>query len=261
VKHSISMSEVIEENLAEYQVAMGHCLGASIVKDAQGLSVATDAPFPMYNGVFRSNFSESTAAANIHSIQEQFGQRNVPMVWMLGPSSKPHNLAEHLLASGFRHYEDEPGMYLDLDIMSKDAPVPDGFQLRVVQSDDELKAWVSVWAFDTQEIVPQLFDIHRQFRYDDTAPWRYYLGMRHGVPVATSLLFRGKTSAAVHWVVTIPEARHQGIGAVMTLAALHDARAEGYQHAILTASPQGEGIYRRIGFESCCTISKYTWKP
>jgi len=44
----------------------------------------------------------------------------------------------------------------------------------------------------------------------------------------------------------------------MTLAALGEARRAGYRVAILTASPDGVRIYRRIGFREYCTISRYT---
>ena len=72
------------------------------------------------------------------------------------------------------------------------------------------------------------------------------------------LLVFGAGVAAVHWVVTLPEMRHLGIGTAMTLAALREARTIGYRIAILTASPYGGGIYRRIGFRAYGTISKYS---
>lgn len=258
----IATTKMIEDNLAEYQVAMAECLpGATVANRPKVLWVATTTPFSMYNGVFRSTFDETSVASDIDEIKQEFMRRKIPMGWMLGPSSTPSNLAQHLLDHDFQHYEDEPGMALDLQSMNEDFAAPDDFEIRLVQSDQALQDWVSVWSYDSQEIVPALVDIHRQFGYDTTVPWRYYLGVKNGRAVATSLLFLGKTSVSVNWVVTVPEARKQGIGAIMTLAALRDARAEGYSYAILTASPFGERIYKRIGFESYCTISKYIWKP
>ena len=43
------------------------------------------------------------------------------------------------------------------------------------------------------------------------------------------LLVFGAGVAAVHWVVTLPEMRHLGIGTAMTLAALREARTIGYR--------------------------------
>jgi predicted acetyltransferase len=47
----------------------------------------------------------------------------------------------------------------------------------------------------------------------------------------------------------------------MTLHAMHTARQAGYRIAVLTASPMGVNIYRRLGFYECCTISTYAWSP
>lgn len=56
----------------------------------------------------------------------------------------------------------------------------------------------------------------------------------------------------MHYVVTLPEVRRRGIGASMTLRVLREARAMGYRVAVLTTSPDGIGIYRRIGFRAYC---------
>lgn len=258
----IVISKMIEDNLAEYQVAMGTSLpDATVVDEGAALWVVSKTPFYMYNGVFRSAFDPANVGLQVQRLKQEFEQRNVPMVWMLGPSSTPTDLAGHLVKHGFQHYEDEPGMCLELQHMNENFAYPEGFEIHLVQSEQALLDWISVWSYDAPKIVPQLLEIHRQFGYHSAAPWRYYLGVQNGEPVATCLLFFGQTSAAVHWVVTIPEARKQGIGAVMTVAALRDARVAGYRHAILTASPFGERIYTRIGFKPYCTISKYVWKP
>jgi len=58
----------------------------------------------------------------------------------------------------------------------------------------------------------------------------------------------------------VPEARRQGIGAAITLAALRDARAMGYRVGVLGASSAGYTVYKRIGFEEYCKIGIYEWR-
>ncbi len=58
-----------------------------------------------------------------------------------------------------------------------------------------------------------------------------------------------------------------GIGTVLTLAPMEDARQLGYRIAVLQASRMGEPVYRKIGFKSyfrynyChprgCTFAKF----
>ncbi|HEX4207488.1 MAG TPA: GNAT family N-acetyltransferase, partial [Ktedonobacteraceae bacterium] len=63
--------------------------------------------------------------------------------------------------------------------------------------------------------------------------------------------------ACIGPVVTLPQARRQGIGAAMTLVVLREARAQEYRISVLTASPMGINIYRRIGFQEYGTFSVY----
>jgi GNAT superfamily N-acetyltransferase len=101
------------------------------------------------------------------------------------------------------------------------------------------------------------FDAYTRMGLGNDFPWRYYLGRLDGKPVATSKLFRGEGTAAVHHVVTVHGARRQGIGTAMALRVLHEASAMGYRVGVLTSSPEGIGSYRRIGFREYCWFRRY----
>jgi ribosomal protein S18 acetylase RimI-like enzyme len=77
------------------------------------------------------------------------------------------------------------------------------------------------------------------------------IGYVAGEPVATSLL--ATTSdvrlAGVYSVATRPSHRGRGFGTALTRAALLEARASGYDTAVLEPSPMGAPMYRRMGFE------------
>jgi ribosomal protein S18 acetylase RimI-like enzyme len=59
--------------------------------------------------------------------------------------------------------------------------------------------------------------------------------------------------------MTVPEAQRQGIGALMTVTALHDAQARGYRLGVLQSSKMGLALYHRLGFQEYCTIGIYFW--
>jgi hypothetical protein len=210
-------SALIEHSLAEYQIAMAHVLSGGEVHVTEDLTwVATQIPNKIYNGVYRTSLNVSDVDEKIQEIVKEFRSRRLPFIWQIGPSTTPANLAERLAANGLTHYEDEPGMALELSRMNEDFPHPSGLEISRIHDASRLNDWVSVWAYDaTPHLLMAFQDIHQQLGCGDDKPWRYYVGSLDGRPVATSLLFLGSDVAAVHWVVTVPNARNRGIGAAI----------------------------------------------
>jgi ribosomal protein S18 acetylase RimI-like enzyme len=65
--------------------------------------------------------------------------------------------------------------------------------------------------------------------------------------------------AGIFNVITVPEARGRGVGALVTDAALRVAREMGYRIAVLESSGMGYNVYRRLGFEEYGKIGHYMW--
>lgn len=95
----------------------------------------------------------------------------------------------------------------------------------------------------------------------------HLVGVLDGTPVGCAAVFVGARrderppAALVEDVVTVAWARRAGIGGALTHACLTLARARGLGRAVLTSSPDGHGIYRRLGFRDCCTVSRYRYPP
>ena len=89
---------------------------------------------------------------------------------------------------------------------------------------------------------------------------RSYLAVLNGQAVGTSQLFLSAGVAGIYSVTCLPEARRQGVGAAITLAALLEARMMGYRISILQASEQGCNVYRRLGFQAYDKLNIYLWE-
>ncbi|MBD3920452.1 GNAT family N-acetyltransferase [Paenibacillus sp. PR3] len=254
-----SMIRSIDNSLSCYPYYLARLPHAEIHEDDDLLWIDSGVPIYFFNGVFRSTIAAGHARQRIDAIIQSFRAAKQSFIWQIGPTSQPSDLPQHLLAAGFQHDESEPGMALDLyHFQAEDVQPSAGIVVRQVVSEDMLKDWVNVWAFGASDHIPLLQQMYAQLGYQDSS-YRYYVSYLEGQPVATVMLFLAAGVAAVHHVVTLPEARNRGIGTAVTAHALAEAKREGYRIAILTASEDGFNIYRKLGFQVYSTIHKYVY--
>jgi ribosomal protein S18 acetylase RimI-like enzyme len=74
-------------------------------------------------------------------------------------------------------------------------------------------------------------------------------------PVGVANVFFNGGIAGIYNVGTVEAMRRQGIGTAVTRHALGFARECGYRFAVLTATAEGEPLYRGLGFEPVGTMS------
>ncbi|GHO89246.1 hypothetical protein KSZ_72520 [Dictyobacter formicarum] len=214
------------------------------------------------NAVLHTDLQLDTLPATIERVSSHFAQRERGFQWFLGPSAQRQNYADALLAHGLEHDEDEPGMAVELPALQEDIPLASNLTILPVSNYEQLEQWIRVWLFPVpEEIVRKYITAYAKISLGADSPLQFYLGLQDGQPVATVCVFYDGSVASIHYVVTLPEQRHQGIGGAMTLMAAREARAKGYRVATLTASPFGINIYRRLGFREYGTFSTYIWSP
>jgi GNAT superfamily N-acetyltransferase len=216
-----------------------------------------------YNGVLRTRLSREEVPAAARRVLAHFQERCLPFHWHTGPSSQPADLGDLLEAEGINHDEDEPGMGIHVRTVREDHPVTPNLDIEEVLTESQLRLWAeTTFCGAPPEAIRCLFTVYSGLPLGGKEnPSRLYLGTQRGEPVATVKLFFAAGVAYIGRVVTVPGARRKGIGTNMTLHALRIARQTGYSIAVLTASPMGIPIYRRLGFKECCVVSTYAWTP
>ena len=247
----------LETNLSLLWRSYSQLPGAEMYDQTDLFWVSTPIPFPPFNGVVRSHLQPETVVSTVTTILHHFALRRVPMLWLVGPNTQPADLGAHLLANGLLYLHDDPGMALELHALPSNLPVPPGFTVEPVNDLNSLRVWCG---FTDQKIIAEALLAWGQIL--GLAPDRpiiHFLGRLNGRPVATSTLVLDGHAAGIYNVMTVPEAQHQGIGALMTVYPLSLARTRGYQLGVLQSSKMGTQLYRRLGFQEYCRFGIYLW--
>ena len=219
----------------------------------------TDIPFPLFNSVLRARLPSGTSDDVIDSIIAEYKSRNVPMMWWTGPSTQPSDLGTNLSERGF-HSSVNPGMSVDLTSLPESYALPNDLLIKRVENEAELDIYCRVVAdvFGMPGFVADaFFDLFLNLGFD--SPFINYIGSINNEVVATSAVFLGGGVAGIYNVATVESARQKGIGAAMTAIPLLEARSAGYRVGTLESSESGFNVYRKLGFQEYCKISRYIW--
>ena len=219
----------------------------------------TDIPFPLFNSVLRARLPSGTSDEVIDPILAEYKSRNVPMMWWTGPSTQPSDLGTNLSERGF-HPSVNPGMAADLASLPESYSLPKDLLIKRVENEAELDIYCRVVAdvFGMPGFVADaFFDLFLNLGFD--SPFINYIGSIDNEVVATSSVFLGGGVAGIYNVATVESARRKGIGAAMTAIPLLESRAAGYRVGTLESSESGFNVYRKLGFQEYCKISRYIW--
>jgi GNAT superfamily N-acetyltransferase len=163
---------------------------------------------------------------------------------------------------GFVYSESTTGLAMDLQALNENLHVSPDLIITEIEDLEMLSILrsIEISGFGASEMAAQnYYDSYVHTGFGNGMPWHHYIGWLHQEPVAiASLLFHAGV-AGIYGVATIPSARRQGVGAAITLHALHQARMYGFRIAILSPTDLSNEIYRRIGFREYCKLHHYEW--
>jgi GNAT superfamily N-acetyltransferase len=252
----------IEDNAAELLRRRGAAGGGDRRDDGEVRWTIGGSPIDYHNAVVAADLRPDRADDVIAESIQLLKARNVPGSWHVGPSMRPSDLGDRLLAAGFVHGGAEPGMAVALADLTDERIGPADLRIARITSDEALSTWAATLARGFGEGPKEadwVAEVYRREGYGD--PWRHYLAYLDDEPVATATIYLDAGVAGVYFVMTVPEARRRGIGAAITRAAVHQARDAGVQYAVLGSSPAGRSVYTSLGFREYCLVHLYEWSP
>jgi ribosomal protein S18 acetylase RimI-like enzyme len=209
---------------------------------------------PMFKGVWSTRLPPEAVDAAIDETVAWYRARGASfMFWWHTGLTQPADLGARLEAHGFQQFsEADPGLAADLNDLPHMPATPPGFSIVRAHDQRTLDDWRDAFiaAFELAHVpmAGQAWVDATLAAGPATAPWQLYVGYLDGQPVATNILVLGDGVAGLYAVGTVPAARRQGIGALITLQPLLDARAQGYRYGVLFATEMGLPMYKRLGY-------------
>ncbi len=215
--------------------------------DANGLTcMATGSSSPSFNLAISGGELADPGSA-LAGAAERYRRAALPWLLKLQPE-----LDQELVAEALRRgveFDEAPVSWMSLRPWSVGARPTAGLSIVAAGKDtieDAVQCFADAFGADPdelrRELGPNLLTV---------PSFTVFIGYLAGEPVATSMLATTPSVhlAGVYSVATRPPHRGRGFGTALTSAALLEARARGYETAVLEPSPMGTPMYRRMGFE------------
>ena len=225
---------------------------------------STGIPFFLFNAVWNSHIPSEVAIKKIKENIAFFEKRQVPFLWVIGPSSSPKNMGELLIKNGLTLTK-EPGMAHNLKTLGTEREILNEVEIIKVENVETLKVWSDVVLTGfalPKELLSDFF--YKAFSFmllNDKPSASAFLAYDEGNPVASSLVCYEEGVAGIYNVTTLEQARGNGIGTAITLAPLNEAKNLGYQIGTLQSSDMALNMYKQMGFKEYCQMEWYVWQP
>ncbi len=242
------------QNLIDYSRASTQWASrGSLHQDDGALFYAGGSWIPVVgNGAFRTDDAVEPAGFLVRT-DDFFSRRKRGYSVKIRDNGKDDDLREACEAAGLVPLgEPTPQMICHQRV---DAPtLLDGISLRAVRDEEGVAdfAAVNADAYGTYgmpaDVFVHLFD--RPQRLVADVQTTIVVAYRAEQPVATALTYLSGGVASLQWVGTVAAARQSGLGRAVTVWATNVAFDMGATSVTLQASPMGEPLYAKLGYET-----------
>ena len=227
--------------------------GQGAIEEADGvLMFATGTTFPaLSQGALRMDRNVSGQDLVDRADEWFHGRQRGYTVWARDIDGIDDDIAAAAQAAGFTALGSGPEMLCRSRL--EDKPVGDGVELRWVADEAGVADFVAVngdaystYGMPREVVGDTIVDPSRVL-----APHIHtVVAYVEGKPAATAQTLLSHGIAGVYWVGTVESARGRGLGEAVTRAVTNRAFDLGARANTLQASPMGEPIYARMGYET-----------
>jgi ribosomal protein S18 acetylase RimI-like enzyme len=171
-------------------------------------------------------------------------------LWARDGVAEDRALIEAAEAAGLKEVYAMPEMVLDR--RAEEQPLPAGVELRrVASAGDAADYWrVATGAYADIGFPPEIFAYYENHDGLAASNAAAFVADLDGRPAAIAMTVVSHGVAGIYCVGTADDARGRGLGWTVTATAVNAGFDLGAEIASLQASPMGEPLYRRMGFET-----------
>jgi GNAT superfamily N-acetyltransferase len=206
------------------------------------------------NAAFRAD-DDLDPGELIGRARDFFGDRGRGFaLWTRGGTAEDDDLIAAAGEAGLEQVYAMPEMVLGR--RAEERALPDGTELLRVEAPAEATDFWRVATSSYAELgfPAEIFAAYRDHTGFGAGNVAAFLARHDGRPAAIAMTIVSHGVAGIYWVGNVKEARGLGLGWALTTTAVNAGLDLGAGAVSLQASPMGEGMYRRMGFE---TIYEY----
>lgn len=221
-------------------------LGGEVKRSGTVTASFSGLPAPPFNGIYAWQ-DDPDVEADLRALIAAGEARDLPMAISVQTGAAHEATVDRLATElGFFPAGDpQPAMVLT---GGQIPPLPNGVRSSSPDSAEELDIYARLMA----DAFGFPLEVARAATHRDTLEWddvEWFLLWDGDVAVATSMLIHVGDVASVVNVGVPTEHRRRGLGAAATWEVVRRGRERGATEAQLFASPMGEPVYLRMGFE------------
>jgi ribosomal protein S18 acetylase RimI-like enzyme len=171
-------------------------------------------------------------------------------VWARDGTTEDRDLIDAAKTAGLKEVYAMPEMVLNR--RAEVHPPPVGVALRrVASASDAADYWrVATGAYASIGFPPEIFAFYENHDGLTAGNAAAFIADLDGHPAGIAMTIVSHGVAGIYWVGTSNDARGRGLGWTVTATAVNAGFDMGAEIASLQASPMGESLYLRMGFET-----------
>ncbi len=258
------LTAALAANLRAFWSIYGRAPGSTLFVHPDVTWFYTGVPVALFNGVLTPHLSRQGIETILADVQAQLDAGHVPALWWLEPDADARECDDALIRHGLEPAGEAPGMAIDLGGLDGSLAERSDATVTAVTTPELRALWARLAGLGTgfsEAAVDALIRLETSLSDIEYQAQRRYIGYWQGTPVAVSAMVVDATVAGIFAVATLPKARRKGLGRLMTVAPLLEARRAGCRVGVLQASPMGYPVYQALGFVEVVRYRLYLQTP